>query len=119
MRSLKNTLVGIVGVASATLAGLALAQAAKEWASYGGDSANTRYSTLTQVTTKNVSKLQFCGRFGTVKIQVIAPAISASMTNAATRRPYVATEAGPSWGRPSFWPGYVVVGMCTSVFGNA
>ena len=48
----------LVGLASLHLASTACAQAGNAWSVYGGDMANTRYSTLTKVNTSNVNQLK-------------------------------------------------------------
>ena len=53
-----SLLAGVAGVAVVAAASLAMAQAGNEWGTYGGDYANTRYSTLNQINTKNVNRLR-------------------------------------------------------------
>jgi len=48
----------ILGLSLAVAASSTLAQSGDEWVTYGGDYANTRYSTLTQINSKNASKLR-------------------------------------------------------------
>lgn len=49
---------GILSMALFTAGTPAFAQAGNEWTTYGGDYANTRYSTLDQINTRNVNKLK-------------------------------------------------------------
>ena len=57
-RVTRAVLTGIAGVSLAAAASLAMAQAGNEWPHYGGDQWNTRYSTLSQINTGNVSNLK-------------------------------------------------------------
>jgi quinoprotein glucose dehydrogenase len=45
--------------------GIASAQAGADWTSYGGDAGGSRWSTLTQITRENVSRLAVAWRFST------------------------------------------------------
>ena len=54
----RNLLTGVGGIALAVFAASALAQASNEWGVYGGDYGNTRYSTLNQINTGNVSRTE-------------------------------------------------------------
>ena len=49
---------GVIGLALVGAGSTAIAQSGNEWKTYGGDYANTRYSTLDQINTGNVSKLK-------------------------------------------------------------
>ena len=49
--------------ATQMLAGSARAESGKEWAAYGGDWANTRYSTLNSINTNNVKDLKVAWAF--------------------------------------------------------
>jgi PQQ-dependent dehydrogenase (methanol/ethanol family) len=54
----RSLLSGLAGVALVSAASAAMAQAGNEWAHYGGDQGNTRFSTLNQITTGNVKNLK-------------------------------------------------------------
>jgi alcohol dehydrogenase (cytochrome c)/methanol dehydrogenase (cytochrome c) subunit 1 len=59
MTDARRTLIGsVLTVALALWSTTAGAQAGNEWGMYGADYANTRYSALDQITTKNVGKLR-------------------------------------------------------------
>jgi alcohol dehydrogenase (cytochrome c) len=88
-RMLKGSILTVLLVAVASSAG---AQAGKEWPTYGGDYANTRYSTLDQITTKNVSKLRvaWIRSLGSLESQEAAPIVVGDTM-------YVSTSTGPKY----------------------
>ena len=65
------------GLILATAASSVVADAGKEWTMYGGDYANTRYSVLDQINTKNVGKLRvaWIRSLGTLDSQQSAPLV--------------------------------------------
>jgi PQQ-dependent dehydrogenase (methanol/ethanol family) len=86
----RNLLTGMGGMAFAVLAASALAQASNEWTVYGGDYANTRYSTLNQLNTGNVKKLSvaWIRSLGSLESQESTPlVVNGTM--------YVTTSTGP------------------------
>ena len=56
--TMTRSLHSLAGVAALALAGGALAQTGAGWPVYGGDSGNTRYSTLAKISTGNVKNLK-------------------------------------------------------------
>ena len=54
----RTVAAGALGAAVALAAGSAVAESGKEWAVFGGDQANTRYSALDQINTNNVKNLK-------------------------------------------------------------
>lgn len=50
-------------LATSLLASSAAAESGNQWTTYGGDAANTRYSTLSQIDTKNVKSLKVAWAF--------------------------------------------------------
>ena len=66
------------------------AQAGAEWATYGGDYANTRYSALDRITTANVSKLRvaWVRSLGSLESQEASPIVVGDTM-------YVSTSTGP------------------------
>ena len=54
----RTVAAGALGVAVALGAGSAVAESGKEWAVFGGDHANTRYSALDQINTNTVKNLK-------------------------------------------------------------
>ncbi len=88
----RTLLTGIGGMAFAVSAASALAQASNEWTVYGGDYANTRYSTLSQINTGNVKKLSvaWIHSLGSLESQQSTPlVIDGTM--------YVTTSTGPKY----------------------
>jgi PQQ-dependent dehydrogenase (methanol/ethanol family) len=83
---------GAVAIALAASASSALAQAGNEWLHYGGDQANTRYSTLAQINTKNVSRLRvaWIHSLGTLESQESTPLVVNGTI-------YVSTSTGPKY----------------------
>lgn len=65
----------LVGAASVSIRGQ-WAPKAGEWATYGGDLANTRYSPLDQINATNFGKLQLAFRF---KTENLGPGRSSSI----------------------------------------
>jgi alcohol dehydrogenase (cytochrome c) len=88
-KTLLSALVGAVLVAAASSAS---AQAGKEWPTYGGDDANTRYSTLDQINTRNVNKLKvaWIRSLGTLESQESTPLVIGGTM-------YVTTSTGPRY----------------------
>jgi PQQ-dependent dehydrogenase (methanol/ethanol family) len=86
----RTVLTGIGGMAFAVSAASALAQASNEWTVYGGDYANTRYSTLSQINSGNVKKLSvaWIRSLGSLESQESTPlVVNGTM--------YVTTSTGP------------------------
>jgi PQQ-dependent dehydrogenase (methanol/ethanol family) len=69
--------VAVVVIASQLFAYSARAESGKEWTTYGGDLANTRYSTLNLINTKNVKSLKVAWAFplGVLEGQETTPVI--------------------------------------------
>ena len=88
----RNLLAGLGGVALAVSAASAMAQAGNEWGTYGGDYANTRYSTLNQIHTGNVNKLRvaWIRSLGSLESQQSTPLIINGTM-------YVTTSTGPKY----------------------
>jgi len=78
------------GMASIATATPAFAQAGNEWTKYGGDYANTRYSTLNQINTGNVNKLKvaWIHSLGALETQEATPLIVGDTM-------YVPSSTGP------------------------
>lgn len=93
MKSFKEMLVGGVAVAAAVGTSCAVyAQAGNEWAHYGADTGNSRYSTLSQVNTGNVKDLKvvWAHSMGTLESQESTPiVIDGTM--------YVTSSTGPRY----------------------
>jgi len=81
---------GIFSAAVLTGASPTWAQSSNEWLMYGGDYANTRYSTLSQITTQNVNKLRvaWIRSLGSVESQESTPLFVGDTI-------YVSTSTGP------------------------
>jgi alcohol dehydrogenase (cytochrome c) len=93
MKHLRQTLLsGFCGLALAGSASLACAEAGNEWAAYGGDQANTRYSTLKDINTGNVSKLKvaWIHSLGTTDTQESTPLVVGNTM-------YVTSSTGPKY----------------------
>ncbi len=92
MRIRQHVLSAMAGAALAAGASAALAQAGNEWAHYGGDYANTRYSALNQVNTGNVKNLRvaWIHSLGTLESQESSPVIVGDTM-------YVTTSTGPRY----------------------
>ena len=65
MRCISLTMGTVISAAALLAAGPLYAQSANDWAMPAGDYANTRYSTLKQINTGNVGKLQVAWTFST------------------------------------------------------
>ncbi len=80
------------GVAVALVATSASAQSGNEWTTYGGDDANTRYSTLDQITPQNVGKLRvaWMRSLGSTESQESTPLFIGDTI-------YVTTSTGPKY----------------------
>ena len=91
-RLLCTVLTGLVGVTLAVTAPSALAQAGAEWPHYGGDQANTRYSTLEQINTDTVKNLRvaWMHSLGSLESQQSTPLIVGNTM-------YVTTSTGPKY----------------------
>src|SRR6266542_3492959 len=83
---------GLFSVVVVLAASSAWAQSGNEWVMYGGDHANTRYSTLDQITTQNVSKLRvaWIRSLGSVESQEATPILVGKTI-------YVSTSTGPRY----------------------
>jgi alcohol dehydrogenase (cytochrome c)/methanol dehydrogenase (cytochrome c) subunit 1 len=82
---------GAFGVALIVAAGSAQAESGSEWTIYGGDYANTRYSSLDQITTENVGTLRaaWIRSLGSSESQEATPlVINGTM--------YIPTSSGPA-----------------------
>jgi alcohol dehydrogenase (cytochrome c) len=91
-RVTRTVLTGIAGVSLAAAASLAMAQASNEWPHYGGDQWNTRYSTLSQINTGNVSNLKvaWMHSLGSLESQESTPLVVGDTM-------YVSTSTGPKY----------------------
>jgi PQQ-dependent dehydrogenase (methanol/ethanol family) len=80
---------GAAMVAAASPAG---AQSGKEWTTYGGDYANTRYSSLDQITSQNIGKLKvaWMRSLGSTESQESTPLVIGDTM-------YVTTSTGPKY----------------------
>jgi PQQ-dependent dehydrogenase (methanol/ethanol family) len=85
-------LTGIAGATLAAAASFAIADAGNEWSHYGGDQWNTRYSSLNQINTGNVSqlKVQWMHSLGSLESQQSSPVIIGDTM-------YVTTSTGPKF----------------------
>jgi len=84
---------GVVSMLGAMLASsMAHSESGKEWTIYGGDYANTRYSNLDQINTKNVDKLKasWIRSLGSLDSQESTPLVVGDTM-------YVTTSAGPRY----------------------
>ena len=88
-RTLAMTLLSILIVVTATPAWV---QSGNEWTMYGGDYANTRYSTLNQINTGNVSRLRvkWLRSLGSLESQEATPIVVGETM-------YVSTSTGPKY----------------------
>jgi PQQ-dependent dehydrogenase (methanol/ethanol family) len=88
-RTLSASLFCVVLIASAWPL---WAASGNEWTMYGGDYANTRHSSLNQITTQNVSKLRvaWIRSLGTLESQESTPIIVGDTI-------YVSTSSGPKY----------------------
>ena len=91
-RMKRSLLTGIASIALVAGAQSALAQAGNEWPTYGGDQANTRYSTLSQINKNNVQKLRvaWLHSLGTLESQESTPIVIGDTM-------YVTTSTGPRY----------------------
>jgi outer membrane protein assembly factor BamB len=82
----------VLTVALVLLASPGGAQPGKEWGMYGADYANTRYSALDQINTKNVRKLRvaWMRSLGTLESQEATPIVVGDTM-------YVSTSSGPKY----------------------
>ena len=91
MRHFKHAIAaGVCGIVLAATGSSAFAQASNEWTKYGGDYANTRYSTLDQINTGNVSKLKvaWLHSMGSLETQEATPLVVGDTM-------YVSSSTGP------------------------
>ncbi len=91
-RCSRGLLAGALCAAVIVSAGLSFAESGKEWTIYGGDYANTRYSTLAQINKGNVKdlKVAWIHSLGSTHSQENTPlVINGTM--------YVSTSAGPAY----------------------
>ncbi len=81
-----------IGLVLAAAAPFASAQSGNEWVTYGGDYANTRYSTLNQITAKNVNKLKvaWIRSLGSIDSQESTPLVIGDTM-------FVTTSTGPRY----------------------
>ena len=81
---------GVFGLALVGAGSTAIAQSGNEWTTYGGDYANTRYSTLDQINTGNVSKLKvaWIHSLGALETQEATPLVVGDTM-------YVSSSTGP------------------------
>jgi len=91
-RVTRTVLTCLAGATLATAASFAMAQAGAEWPHYGGDQWNTRYSTLNQINTGNVSSLKvaWMHSLGSLESQESTPLIVGDTM-------YVTTSTGPKY----------------------
>jgi alcohol dehydrogenase (cytochrome c) len=91
-RVTRTVLTGIAGAALAAAASFAIADAGNEWPHYGGDQWNTRYSTLNQINTGNVSSLKvvWMHSLGSLESQQSSPLVVGDTM-------YVTTSTGPKF----------------------
>ena len=91
---MRRIIVGLAGflVSVAALATSASAQSRQEWLTYGGDPANTRYSTLDQINTDNVKNLKVAWvlQLGSLEAQESTPIVIGDTM-------YVTTSSGPRY----------------------
>ncbi|MSQ60789.1 MAG: PQQ-dependent dehydrogenase, methanol/ethanol family, partial [Betaproteobacteria bacterium] len=91
-QSRRKVLAATLGTAVVMAATTAWSQSGNEWANYGGDLANTRYSTLNQINTGNVKnlKVQWIQSLGTVDTQETSPIIVGDTM-------YASSSTGPKY----------------------
>lgn len=82
----------VLGLALVVAASSAVAQSGNEWVTYGGDNANTRYSSLDQINSKNAGKLRvaWIRSLGTLESQESTPLVIGDTM-------YVTTSSGPRY----------------------
>jgi len=85
-------LAGLAGAVFAAAASSAMAQASNEWPHYGGDYANTRYSSLKEINTGNVGNLRvaWIHSLGSLESQESTPLVVGDTM-------YVTTSTGPKF----------------------
>jgi alcohol dehydrogenase (cytochrome c) len=91
-RVLRTVLTGLACAMLVATASPALAQTGGEWPHYGGDQANTRYSTLDQINTGTVQNLRvaWMHSLGSLESQQSSPLIVGDTL-------YVSTSTGPKY----------------------
>jgi PQQ-dependent dehydrogenase (methanol/ethanol family) len=91
-RITRTVVTCLAGASLATAASLAMAQASNEWPHYGGDQWNSRYSTLSQINTGNVSNLKvaWIHSLGSLESQESTPLVVGDTM-------YVTTSTGPKY----------------------
>jgi PQQ-dependent dehydrogenase (methanol/ethanol family) len=91
-RVLRTVLTGLACAMLVATASPALAQTGGEWPHYGGDQANTRYSTLDQINTGTVKNLRvaWMHSLGSLESQQSSPLIVGDTL-------YVSTSTGPKY----------------------
>jgi len=91
-RITRTVLSCLAGASLATAASLAMAQAGNEWPHYGGDQWNSRYSSLSQINTGNVSNLKvaWIHSLGSLESQESTPLVVGDTM-------YVTTSTGPKY----------------------
>jgi alcohol dehydrogenase (cytochrome c) len=91
-RVLRTVLTGLACATLVATASPALAQTGGEWPHYGGDQANTRYSTLDQINTGTVKSLRvaWMHSLGSLESQQSSPLIVGDTL-------YVSTSTGPKY----------------------
>ena len=93
MAHVRRTLaVSVLSAALILAASSAWAQSGSGWPMYGGDYANTRYSSLNQIDTSNVGRLRvaWMRSLGTLESQEATPIVVGDMM-------YVSTSTGPRY----------------------
>jgi PQQ-dependent dehydrogenase (methanol/ethanol family) len=92
MKVRRTLLSVLVATSLAAAATGAMAQASNDWAHYGGDQANTRYSSLDQINTGNVKNLRvaWMHSLGSLESQESSPVIVGDTM-------YVTTSTGPKY----------------------
>src|SRR4029453_4985721 len=93
MNNLRRTLRAIgLGAALVAAAAPTWAQSGNEWTTYGGDAANTRYTSLEQKTPQNVGKLRgaWIPPLGSLESQESTPLFMGETI-------YVTTSTGPKY----------------------
>lgn len=88
----RQVVAAAVGAAMTVAVPSVWAQAGNEWPTYGGDQANTRYSTLNQINTSNVKNLQvkWIQSLGTTDTQESTPLVIGDTM-------YVTSSTGPKY----------------------
>jgi alcohol dehydrogenase (cytochrome c) len=91
-RVLRTVLTGLACATLVATASSTLAQTGSEWPSYGGDQANTRYSTLAQIHTGTVQNLRvaWMRSLGSLESQESSPLVVGDTL-------YVSTSTGPKY----------------------